>query len=329
MGDDFRFVSVFIAELGSTADTCGASVYGAFVEAHIFPVIHALIATTGAMVMGCRKLWSLRSWCCPFLSPSTAVSAASMVSQMSWTTSNSGDGDLAASVTGKTTERDKPSEAQLSLPACTHRKSGKPSFRLWPSPLSKGGEASFRPAELYTKTKRRTYEKKEHPHSEKGTRCSNCTQKTRNPDKPKTFSILLRLAHHVSAPLSASSTSSLPTLTSCSSSALGFPSASAFVGICQLKPSPTTASATTAALLLANCSDQFQLGQDCCVRNLRGAFFQQEASEKHARTPQGTRKDFRENQKRKSHTRAPRHLEETTRLSARFKRVLLMHRWQT
>ena len=30
MGDDFRFVSVFCAELGSTADTCGASVYEAF-----------------------------------------------------------------------------------------------------------------------------------------------------------------------------------------------------------------------------------------------------------------------------------------------------------
>ena len=30
LGDDFRFVSVFCAELGSTADTCGASVYEAF-----------------------------------------------------------------------------------------------------------------------------------------------------------------------------------------------------------------------------------------------------------------------------------------------------------
>ena len=29
-GDDFRFVSVFCAELCSTADTCGASVYEAF-----------------------------------------------------------------------------------------------------------------------------------------------------------------------------------------------------------------------------------------------------------------------------------------------------------
>ena len=29
-GDDFRIVSVFSAELGSTADTCTASVYGAF-----------------------------------------------------------------------------------------------------------------------------------------------------------------------------------------------------------------------------------------------------------------------------------------------------------
>ena len=30
VGDDFRFVSVFCVELGSTADTCGASVYEAF-----------------------------------------------------------------------------------------------------------------------------------------------------------------------------------------------------------------------------------------------------------------------------------------------------------
>ena len=29
-GDDFRVVSVFCAELGSTADACGASVYVAF-----------------------------------------------------------------------------------------------------------------------------------------------------------------------------------------------------------------------------------------------------------------------------------------------------------
>ena len=30
LGDDFMIVSVFSAELGSTADTCTASVYGAF-----------------------------------------------------------------------------------------------------------------------------------------------------------------------------------------------------------------------------------------------------------------------------------------------------------
>ena len=49
------------------------------------------------MVETVQKLCILRSWNC-FLSVSvTAVSAAAMVSQMSWTTSNSGDGDLAAS----------------------------------------------------------------------------------------------------------------------------------------------------------------------------------------------------------------------------------------
>ena len=53
--------------------------------------------TSAGMVETVQKLWSLRSWCCPSLSLLTAVSAAAMVSQMSWTTSNSGDGDLAAS----------------------------------------------------------------------------------------------------------------------------------------------------------------------------------------------------------------------------------------
>ena len=49
------------------------------------------------MVETVQKTVVLRSWCCPSLSLSTAVSAAAMVSQMSWTTSNSGDGDPAAS----------------------------------------------------------------------------------------------------------------------------------------------------------------------------------------------------------------------------------------
>ena len=45
----------------------------------------------------CRKLWSLRSSCCPPLSLFTAVSAGALVSQRPWITSISGDGDLAAS----------------------------------------------------------------------------------------------------------------------------------------------------------------------------------------------------------------------------------------
>ena len=49
------------------------------------------------MVQTVQKLWSLRSWCCLSLSLLTAVSAVAMVSQISWTMSNSGDGDLAAS----------------------------------------------------------------------------------------------------------------------------------------------------------------------------------------------------------------------------------------
>ena len=36
LGDDFMIVSVFSAVLGSLVDTCTASVYGAFEEAHIF-----------------------------------------------------------------------------------------------------------------------------------------------------------------------------------------------------------------------------------------------------------------------------------------------------
>ena len=39
LGDDFRIVSVFSAQLGSTADTCGASVYEAFRKN--FNVLHA------------------------------------------------------------------------------------------------------------------------------------------------------------------------------------------------------------------------------------------------------------------------------------------------
>ena len=76
-GDDFMFVSVFSAQLGSTADTCGASVYEAFWKN--FGVVQAVQKTVkiphaflDMVVDKCRmvetvhKLWSLRSWCCPF-----------------------------------------------------------------------------------------------------------------------------------------------------------------------------------------------------------------------------------------------------------------------
>ena len=47
----------------SRADTCTASVYGAFVEAHIFLLFtRPLCATTGAMVVGCRKMFGVRLW---------------------------------------------------------------------------------------------------------------------------------------------------------------------------------------------------------------------------------------------------------------------------
>ena len=61
-------------------------------------VLPVVVTMTGAgWLIQCRKLWSLRSWFCNSLSLSTAVTAAAMVFQMSWTTNNSGDGDLAAS----------------------------------------------------------------------------------------------------------------------------------------------------------------------------------------------------------------------------------------
>ena len=45
----------------------------------------------------------------------------------------------------KSTERDKPSETQLSVPTCTHRSQKKPSFRLWPSRLRKVARPPFDP----------------------------------------------------------------------------------------------------------------------------------------------------------------------------------------
>ena len=48
------------------------------------------------MVQTVQKLWSPQL-CCLFVSLFMAVSAAAMVSQMTWTACISGDGDLAAS----------------------------------------------------------------------------------------------------------------------------------------------------------------------------------------------------------------------------------------
>ena len=52
----------------------------------------------------------------------------------------------------ETTERDQPSEAQLSVPTCTQRKSRKPTFRLWPSRFRKGALPLFNPSKLFTQT---------------------------------------------------------------------------------------------------------------------------------------------------------------------------------
>ena len=51
LGDDFKIVSVFNAQLGSIVDTCIASVYGACEEAHIFP---------------CFGLWEMSSRLSPY-----------------------------------------------------------------------------------------------------------------------------------------------------------------------------------------------------------------------------------------------------------------------
>ena len=73
-------------------------------------------------------------------------------------------------MTGKTTGRDKPSEA--SLPTCTHRKSGKPSFRLWPSRLRK--EVHVLPAAFLKYSQRGdTKEREGHPRSS-GAPCLSC-----------------------------------------------------------------------------------------------------------------------------------------------------------
>ena len=66
-------------------------------DREIPPAFLDMVVDKCRMVETVQKLWSLRSCCCPPLSLLTAVSAAAMVSQMSWTTSNSGNGDLAAS----------------------------------------------------------------------------------------------------------------------------------------------------------------------------------------------------------------------------------------
>ena len=46
-GDDFKIVSVFSGELGSTADTCTASVYGAFDDFHSILVVVLWEMTSG------------------------------------------------------------------------------------------------------------------------------------------------------------------------------------------------------------------------------------------------------------------------------------------
>ena len=83
----------------------------------------------------------------------------------------------------ETAEKDKRSKAPLFLLTRTHRKKGKPSFRLWPSRFQKEARASFRPSEIYTK-QRGTNTMKESPHLVKGSKCSNCNKIRRIPDEP-------------------------------------------------------------------------------------------------------------------------------------------------
>ena len=87
-------------------------------------------------------------------------------------------------MTGKLKKRDQAIEAELFLPTSTRRKSGKTilptgnhAFERW--------RAFLRRSELYTQTKRHTYEKKEHPHSKKkNTKFKLKQKKSRKKDWP-------------------------------------------------------------------------------------------------------------------------------------------------
>ena len=79
LGDDFMFISVFSVELVLLRIHALRQPTELLLKLTYFLLFtRPLCATTGAMVMGCRKLWSLRSWCCPSLSLLTADSAAVM-----------------------------------------------------------------------------------------------------------------------------------------------------------------------------------------------------------------------------------------------------------
>ena len=51
LGDDFKFVSVFGARLGSIVDTCSASVYGAFGRVAVFSVMLGSTVDTSSCVI--------------------------------------------------------------------------------------------------------------------------------------------------------------------------------------------------------------------------------------------------------------------------------------
>ena len=51
LGDDFKFVSVFSALLGSIVDTCSASVYGAFGRVAVFSVVLGSRVDTSSCVI--------------------------------------------------------------------------------------------------------------------------------------------------------------------------------------------------------------------------------------------------------------------------------------
>ena len=107
------------------------------------------------------------------------------------------------SVTGKNhRKRQTKRNSALSLPTCTHRKSGKPLFRQWHHAFEGRYTSPFHPPKIFTQ-QGGTEERMGHTRS-RGTPCLNCFKKivgnwqanTTHKGSPLTF-LLLPLSHHI------------------------------------------------------------------------------------------------------------------------------------